>query len=782
MAARRVSRGNCWLGALASTLAIIVCGAAPTWAASLPPSTSSLPGSSFQGADGDQDDSAPLVDWQGSRAAGAVRHSPDPNDHDSAFTGGSEEDRPGEWDLTSEAGGVTPAKSNILDAWSVVDQPGSATFVYLGFTRESTGGTTYLAFELNRDSRLWDNGHAWIPCRRTGDVLVSYQASGNDVVVVIQRWITTATDADTGCATRGRLDAFTRLTPNVDAQGAINSGAITSRLPGTYAPGDSIPAERFGEAALNLATLLDQAFDDPCLAYRSIWMHTRSSTSESSNMQDYVAPRRLDVRTCSASGTKFFDSNANGRRDSGERGIPRFLIWADYDDDGVHDSDEPFSVSDNRGRYVIFDIRGTYTLRETLLTRRSPAIATDWVCSYPNATTPGGTATAPGGRFGCAWGPIDSAAVPNARGRDFGNWFPARLTLEKVIEPATDPGRFDLLVNGSVALAAAGDGDSVTLSVPPGSYDVAERATASTDAAAYRSTVECRRTASRGGGRRSGPVWENLELQAGQRASCTFRNIRPGSPAIAIRKVGPDTATAGDTLNYRLFVTNPGDVAFPASAVVVRDGHCDDPPERVSKEDGSGPDSSPRTLDPGDTRTYRCSRATAAGAGCEPALLDNTGVATGTAEGVTVDDEDSISTILLCPDGPSPSPEPLPHTDPDEPGPVAPPGPTPPNAGAAGVAGVLFRNATRGCIGTRVPRIPFRGTRISRIRVFITGREDRRLTVRALQRRVRPRVRLAPGTYRVTVRVIFQRGAATPAVTLTRRVAICGAAPPRFTG
>ena len=136
-------------------------------------------------------------------------------------------------------------------------------------------------------------------------------------------------------------------------------------------------------------------------------------------MQDYVAPQPLAVRTCAASGTKFFDSNANGKRDPGEPGIPRFLIWADYDNDGVRDGNEPFSVTDDHGEYVIDDIRppsGTYTLRETVLTRRArfPA-ATDWICSHPNASTPGGTGNAPDGRFGCAWGPIDVVTTPTRR-------------------------------------------------------------------------------------------------------------------------------------------------------------------------------------------------------------------------------------------------------------------------------------------------------------------------------------------------------------------------------
>lgn len=759
--------------------------ASPASAVALSPTPDPLPGSTFQGADGDQDDSPPYLDWQALQAGGRVRHSPDLNAADDAFQGGSKEDKPGQWELTTEKGGVDPAKDNILDAWSSVSQPGSRTFLYLAFTREKAEGTTFVTFELNRDDRLWDNGRARIPCRSTGDVLVSYEPQGNRVEVVLQRWVTTATDPATGCATSGKLDPFTSLTPNVDAQGALNASSITSRLPGYYE--NSVPPGRFGETALDLERVLAEAFGEQCLAFSSVWMHSRSSTSESSNMRDYVRPQGLDIRTCAASGTKFFDRNANGVRDSDDPGIARFLIWADYDDDGIHDTGEPFSVSDNRGRYVIYDIRppdGTYTLREKLVARRSRAapVGTDWVCSYPNEVTPGGTGSAPNGRFGCGWGPIDVDDTPYARRRNFGNWYPAELTVKKQLEPPSDPGRFNLLVNGEVVLPAAGDGERVTLSVPPGVYDVSEIAVAGTDPAAYRSSVDCRRSTYRRAGRRSGIEFEDLALFAGQRAVCTFRNVRLGSPAIAIRKVGPAGAAAGEILRYSLHVENIGDVPFSESNVNVTDQACDEPPELVAKEDGSGDDKTPGALDPGDIWTYRCSKQTSdPGDECDPTRVDNTGSVIGTVGDTSFEDDDSISTIIFCPDVPRPPP-PVP-VDPDSPapGPVEPAGPQPPDAGSAGTVRVRFQRAVSGCI-RRLPRVRFEGTRIRRIRVYVNGRLQRRVTVRLLQRRLRPFTTLAPGRYRITVRVEFQRGAGTNPITLTGILRVCAAAQPRYTG
>src|SRR6476620_1232999 len=238
--------GGAWVGRrfvtfVAGVLVSAVVVAAPAGATVLPPSLSPLPGSQFQGGDGNEDDAAPVVDEQGFQAAGRLRHSVDANGQDSAFAGGSKEDEPGKWGLTSESNGVNPGKANILDAWSAVDQPGADAFVYLAFVRAAGDGTTFLAFELNQDARLWDNGHAKIPCRRTGDVLVSYQPQGNDVDVVIQRWVTSQTDPDTGCAESGRLDDFTDFEPNRDAQGAINQQQIQNHLPGSFSAPGAIP-------------------------------------------------------------------------------------------------------------------------------------------------------------------------------------------------------------------------------------------------------------------------------------------------------------------------------------------------------------------------------------------------------------------------------------------------------------------------------------------------------------------------------------------------------------
>ena len=119
---------------------------------------------------------------------------------------------------------------------------------------------------------------------------------------------------------------------------------------------------------------------------------------------------------------------------------------------------------------------------------------------------------------------------------------------------------------------------------------------------------------------------------------------------------------------------------------------------------------------------------------------------------------------------------------PSEPGAVFPSVPRPPRAGTAGVAG-LASSRVRRCLA-RLPRIRLHGRHFSRVTVFVDGRRVRARRGRPLQRllTVRRLGSLAPGPHRVTVRVRFRLGSGSRPLTLERRVRICAAALPRFTG
>jgi hypothetical protein len=84
----------------------------------------------------------------------------------------------------------------------------------------------------------------------------------------------------------------------------------------------------------------------------------------------------------------------------------------------------------------------------------------------------------------------------------------------------------------------------------------------------------------------------------------------------------------------------------------------------------------------------------------------------------------------------------------------------------------------------RLPRVTLRGTNISRVAVYVDGRLVRQVRGTPLQRRlvVSRLRRVAPGPHRVVARVRFRLGSGTGPLTLVRRVRICRALLPRFTG
>ena len=130
-------------------------------------------------------------------------------------------------------------------------------------------------------------------------------------------------------------------------------------------------------------------------------------------------------------------------------------------------------------------------------------------------------------------------------------------------------------------------------------------------------------------------------------------------------------------------------------------------------------------------------------------------------------DSSTISTVLTCPERPQPQPEPS--------RPVAPPGPDVP---PAGVAGAVATSRLPSCL-RRGSVVILRALRVASVRLFVGNEPIHGVSVRPLQRRVVIRVRqdFAPGRYRVTARVRYQRGAGTAPVVSPARFALRPAAP-----
>ena len=63
-------------------------------------------------------------------------------------------------------------------------------------------------------------------------------------------------------------------------------------------------------------------------------------------------------------GNKFYDANADGVRQPNEIGLANWTIFADLDDDELHDPDEPSTITDTDGNYSLPVVPGEYVIRE----------------------------------------------------------------------------------------------------------------------------------------------------------------------------------------------------------------------------------------------------------------------------------------------------------------------------------------------------------------------------------------------------------------------------------
>lgn len=272
--------------AVAGTASAAVCGAPIT-----------LPGSCFNGGDGDQsDDGGGIVDWQSYSGTPAI---PDGTGRgDSKFAGGDKELAPGKWDFITQNN--TP-KTDILTAWATMD----GSYLYGSFVREKQNGDTFLAFELNQDGAgpRTSGGYA-VPHRSTGDVLLTYDIlTTNRVNVGMCTW-----DGDENAGHWLKLDGTavsasnkrcTQLSPTTTpaAQGNVNwNDPIDPNYLSGY--GSTIGAGQFGEIAVNLGALAGRFLSDPCGDNGWVWLHSRASDSVVSQPKDLVAGRPFVSPNC----------------------------------------------------------------------------------------------------------------------------------------------------------------------------------------------------------------------------------------------------------------------------------------------------------------------------------------------------------------------------------------------------------------------------------------------------------------------------------------------------
>jgi cyclophilin family peptidyl-prolyl cis-trans isomerase/protocatechuate 3,4-dioxygenase beta subunit len=85
----------------------------------------------------------------------------------------------------------------------------------------------------------------------------------------------------------------------------------------------------------------------------------------------------VDTTTPNITGTVFEDTNLNGQRDSGERGLAGRTVFVDIDGSGVPGANNPSTITDANGNFKFIGLpAGTYTVKEVVSTDHGVTITT----------------------------------------------------------------------------------------------------------------------------------------------------------------------------------------------------------------------------------------------------------------------------------------------------------------------------------------------------------------------------------------------------------------------
>jgi hypothetical protein len=258
-----------------------------------------LSGSNFQSGNGALTPSSGCEDWNAPGSAAPIKSKNDKpsGTGDDAFGQGAKEDNGCN---TVVAGSIPPNKSDLTRFYQAHEKTGSGAsatdFLYLAWERANTLGNANMDFEFNQSSTLCPNGVT--PVKTTGDVLITFDfgGSGNPDLGEL-KWVTSG--ATSQCFASGSLPCWGNrvdLTSAGEANGAVNSGTVADSV---ESPSLSLPGGTFGEAGINL-TLAQLFPPNACVNFGSVHLNSRSSSSFTSEIKDFIAPLQINLSNCGA--------------------------------------------------------------------------------------------------------------------------------------------------------------------------------------------------------------------------------------------------------------------------------------------------------------------------------------------------------------------------------------------------------------------------------------------------------------------------------------------------
>jgi len=270
---------------------VIVAGAA-LMLATVPAAEANLPGSTFEGNDGNLVvNTAGNHDWV--NAPNRVRGDDLPSGgSDNAFGQGTKEDDP---NVTVVTGSIPPQKSDLTRFYVANEFVSNSNFLYLAWERSNVLGSANMDFEINKlaQPNLTTTGPKTLN-RSAGDLLITFDFSGGGTPVLgLLKWVTTG--ATSQCFSANALPCWGNrvdLSAAGFAEGAVNTVTVTDPIANV-----SLAANKFGEAAINL-TAAGVFPAGTCAAFGSAFLKSRSSASFPAEVKDFVAPQPVNISNC----------------------------------------------------------------------------------------------------------------------------------------------------------------------------------------------------------------------------------------------------------------------------------------------------------------------------------------------------------------------------------------------------------------------------------------------------------------------------------------------------
>ncbi len=243
-----------------------------------------------------------------------------------------------------------------------------------------------------------------------------------------------------------------------------------------------------------------------------------------------------DDDAASLSGTKTIANTDLTWTNDGKPPVSGWVIYLDQNQNGVLDQDERSTTTDTDGNYSFGDLVAgvNYYVKEVVT-----SLGNGWeqITGVTN--------------------PVNLTLGQSSTGNNFSNKAYGHITVIKQLEPSSDEGKFNLLIDGTAKATNVGDeGTTGSIKVEAGTHSVSELAGTGTNLANYNSSWWC--------GNLNSLVPVNVGtstsiiVHPGEDQTCTFTNTRKLGTVKVVKDVVNDNGGTKTAANDFTFKNNNG--------------------------------------------------------------------------------------------------------------------------------------------------------------------------------------------------------------------------------